>query len=160
MLLLGFRLLHSVLVLNAKPLYHHRSKLRKFAVFKRAFSSCCDFSICEQESGCVCVCASRLNKSIHMQAKTQPKWFFVQVLSPREFKPRKFLIRTCGTKLSTSLLLALYLHSPLDVLEVTTRQVLFRTEKVSLNVFGLSFWKEPLLHDGRKVHWFSHTQSK
>lgn len=108
----------------------------------------------------VCVCASRLNKSIHMQAKTQPKWFFVQVLSPREFKPRKFLIRTCGTKLSTSLLLALYLHSPLDVLEVTTRQVLFRTEKVSLNVFGLSFWKEPLLHDGRKVHWFSHTQSK
>lgn len=97
MLLLGFRLLHSVLVLNAKPLYHHRSKLRKFAVFKRAFSSCCDFSICEQESGCVCVCASRLNKSIHMQAKTQPKWFFVQVLSPREFKPRKFLIRTCGT---------------------------------------------------------------
>lgn len=94
----------------AKPLYHHRSKRsEKFAVFT-VFSALAEqfflISFVRSLAFRSRFCISSLNKyiCIHIhytlftyKLSAQPKWFFVHVLSPGEFKPRKFLIRTCGT---------------------------------------------------------------
>lgn len=92
----------------AKPLYHHRSKRSEkfavFTVFSALLLSNFSWSLSLLRPGTrFRICIPWLNKCMcthtHTQADecAQPKWFFVHVLSPGEFKPRKFLIRTCGT---------------------------------------------------------------